>query len=98
MTLLKAFDNIDNYRQIILYLPQIFPENCTSGIICSISIIISGEGVFTTKAFAKGEFLLEYKGDLIKSLKQARRLEKEYADKDLGCFMFYFKYREKSMW
>ena len=65
---------------------------------CSFFFIISGEGVFATKAFSEGEFLLEYKGDLISSFKHATQLEKEYAEADLGCFMYFFKCRNKTMW
>ena len=57
-----------------------------------------GDGVFTTKTFKTGEFLLKYRGDLIKNLKHARRLEKEYEGEHLGSFMYYFKYRERYMW
>ena len=38
----------------------------------STNINISGEGVFATKPFKKEDFLLEYKGDLIKRVKHAR--------------------------
>ena len=54
--------------------------------------------MFTTKTFKTGEFLLKYRGDLIKNLKHARHLEKEYEEEHLGGFMYYFKYRERNMW
>ena len=60
--------------------------------------IISGDGVFTAKNFKTGDFLLTYKGDLIKNWKRARRLEIEYEEASLGSFKYFFKYRERNMW
>ncbi|XP_052249218.1 uncharacterized protein LOC127858807 isoform X6 [Dreissena polymorpha] len=57
---------------------------------------VIGEGVFATKPFKKGDFLLEYKGDLITRVKHARQLEKEYEKEGQGSFMYFFKYRDKS--
>lgn len=37
-----------------------------------------GRGVFSTKPFARGSFVCEYKGDLIK-LSKAKELEKTYS-------------------
>ena len=64
----------------------------------STNINISGEGVFATKPFSKGNFLLEYKGDLITRVKHARQLEKESEKEGQGSFMYFFKYRDKSCW
>ncbi|XP_028414258.1 N-lysine methyltransferase KMT5A-like [Dendronephthya gigantea] len=49
---------------------------------------IIGYGVFTKREFEKGEFLLEYKGELIKKEEGARR--EEAYKKDLGSFLFFF--------
>jgi len=59
--------------------------------------MISGDGVFTTQEFSRGDFLLEYKGDLI-NYDEAQRREKEYADADLGSFLYFFKYKGKNLW
>ena len=59
---------------------------------------MTGSGVFATKSFAAGSFLLEYEGDLIRDYKYACRLEREYEEAGLGSFMYFFKYREKTMW
>ncbi|XP_068692866.1 N-lysine methyltransferase KMT5A-B-like [Montipora foliosa] len=48
-----------------------------------------GRGVFTTKEFSKGQFLLEYKGELISQDEGSSR-EQSY-DEDLGSFLFFFK-------
>ena len=62
------------------------------------NLYIPGEGVFSTKKFFDGDFLLHYKGELIQNMKQARRLEKEYEEAGLGSFMYFFKYSERTMW
>ena len=57
-----------------------------------------GRGVVTTRGFTKGEFLCEYKGEMI-SYNEARKREKEYSkDPSIGCFMYYFEWRNKKMW
>lgn len=45
--------------------------------------------MFTTKVFLKGQFLLEYKGELITQDEGFSR-EEEY-DADLGSFLFFLK-------
>ena len=57
-----------------------------------------GEGVFTTQSFVEGDFLLEYFGELVTDYQTAKRLDYIYKEADLGCFMYYFKYKEKIMW
>ena len=54
-----------------------------------------GKGVFATKMFKKGSFLLEYKGELISQ--EGERREEEY-DVSLGSFIFFFKMGRKTMW
>ena len=61
-------------------------------------LYIPGEGVFTSRGFVNGDFLLHYKGDVIKNMKHARRVEKEHEEAGLGCFMYFFKYKERTMW
>ncbi|XP_023020512.2 SET domain containing 8 [Leptinotarsa decemlineata] len=54
-----------------------------------------GRGVFTTRNFNKGEFVVEYSGDLI-DLQEAYHREHEYEqDENMGCYMYYFKYNEQ---
>ena len=55
-----------------------------------------GKGVFTTKPFQSGDFLLQYKGEHIDA-KEGERREEEYSD-DLGSFMFYFQWDGKTNW
>lgn len=48
--------------------------------------------------FAKGEFVVEYAGDLI-DIGTAKDLEAKYSmDASKGCYMYYFKHKEKQCW
>ncbi|XP_051823898.1 N-lysine methyltransferase KMT5A-like [Antechinus flavipes] len=54
-----------------------------------------GRGVITTKPFQRGDYVVEYHGDLI-DLALAKKREARYAkDPDTGCYMYYFHYRSK---
>ncbi|XP_030650286.1 lysine methyltransferase 5Ab [Chanos chanos] len=55
-----------------------------------------GRGVFADRPFRKGEFVVEYHGDLIQ-IADAKRREASYAqDPKTGCYMYYFQYRNKT--
>ncbi|PSN38100.1 Histone-lysine N-methyltransferase pr-set7 [Blattella germanica] len=50
-----------------------------------------GRGVVTTRHFTKGEFVVEYAGELI-DICEAKMREQSYAqDQNTGCYMYYFK-------
>ncbi|CAG0915622.1 unnamed protein product [Notodromas monacha] len=54
-----------------------------------------GRGVVAVRNFAKGEFVVEYSGDLI-DIKQAEQREAQYArDKNAGCYMYYFEHQNR---
>ncbi|XP_076166271.1 SET domain containing 8 isoform X1 [Ptiloglossa arizonensis] len=51
-----------------------------------------GRGVITTREFTKGEFVVEYVGELIDQI-TAKKREKIYAqDQNTGCYMYYFQH------
>ncbi|XP_028906624.1 N-lysine methyltransferase KMT5A isoform X2 [Ornithorhynchus anatinus] len=55
-----------------------------------------GRGVIATKQFARGEFVVEYHGDLIE-ITDAKKREALYAqDPSTGCYMYYFQYLSKT--
>ena len=57
-----------------------------------------GRGVVATKDFAKGEFVVEYSGDLL-DMKEAEQRELKYArDKTAGCYMYYFEHQNRQLW
>uniref|UniRef100_A0A915M461 [histone H4]-lysine(20) N-methyltransferase n=2 Tax=Meloidogyne incognita group TaxID=654580 RepID=A0A915M461_MELJA len=52
-----------------------------------------GRGIKAKKCFAKGEFVVEYKGEIINS-KIARVREEEYSlNENIGSYMYYFKHQ-----
>ncbi|KAH3876898.1 N-lysine methyltransferase KMT5A-like [Dreissena polymorpha] len=54
-----------------------------------------GRGVIATKAFGRGDFVVEYAGDLI-DLNAAKEREERYAiDPTKGCYMYYFHFLNK---
>lgn len=55
-----------------------------------------GRGVIATRNFQRGEFVVEYHGDLIETT-DAKRREALYAqDSATGCYMYYFQYLNKT--
>ena len=57
-----------------------------------------GRGVVATRQFSRGEFVVEYAGELI-TMEQAKEREQIYAqDQNTGCYMYYFKYRNIQYW
>ncbi|XP_051823597.1 N-lysine methyltransferase KMT5A-like [Antechinus flavipes] len=55
-----------------------------------------GRGVIATKQFTRGEFVVEYHGDLIENT-DAKKREALYAqDPSTGCYMYYFQYLSKT--
>ncbi|KAE8635051.1 hypothetical protein XENTR_v10002501 [Xenopus tropicalis] len=55
-----------------------------------------GRGVIATRDFQRGEFVVEYHGDLIE-ITDAKRREATYAqDSNTGCYMYYFQYLNKT--
>ncbi|MCI4392530.1 hypothetical protein PGIGA_G00146920 [Pangasianodon gigas] len=52
-----------------------------------------GRGVFADREFNKGQFIVEYHGDLL-PIADAKRKEAQYAqDPAKGCYMYYFRYK-----
>ncbi|XP_077441522.1 N-lysine methyltransferase KMT5A-A [Vanacampus margaritifer] len=51
-----------------------------------------GRAVFATRGFRKGEYVVEYHGDLLE-MADAKKREAEYAQNpETGCYMYYFQY------
>jgi hypothetical protein len=57
-----------------------------------------GRGVIVTRDYDKGEFVVEYAGDLI-DVGSAKERESKYSlDLTTGCYMYYFKHSNKQFW
>ena len=57
-----------------------------------------GLGVFAKRPFRKGEFVCEYKGEIL-NLKKAKERENKYErDEKVGSYMYYFKQKNETFW
>jgi len=57
-----------------------------------------GRGVVAERDFERGEFVVEYAGELI-CVGEAQERETAYSmDTTKGCYMYYFKHRSKQYW
>lgn len=57
-----------------------------------------GRGIVAGRPFQRGEFVVEYIGELIDQTEADRR-EEEYSQKaEFGCYMYYFKHKEQQWW
>uniref|UniRef100_A0A1I7UMM1 [histone H4]-lysine(20) N-methyltransferase n=1 Tax=Caenorhabditis tropicalis TaxID=1561998 RepID=A0A1I7UMM1_9PELO len=56
---------------------------------------VKGRGIRTTTNFSKGEFVIEYRGDMMEYSK-ARIIESEYSyDEQIGSYMYFFEHKGK---
>lgn len=57
-----------------------------------------GRGIVAARSFQRGEFVVEYIGELIDQTEADCR-EEDYSQKaDFGCYMYYFKHKEQQWW
>ena len=80
---------------------------CWSNIICSFGFVVfakviqiegKGRGVVATFPFTKGDFIVEYAGDLVNYTTAKKREVTYSADQRLGCYMYYFVHKDKHYW
>lgn len=61
-----------------------------------IEFVGKGRGVVASRVFHKGDFVVEYKGDLIE-LTNAKQRETNYSQNNMiGCYMYYFNFQNKT--
>uniref|UniRef100_A0A914W6J2 [histone H4]-lysine(20) N-methyltransferase n=1 Tax=Plectus sambesii TaxID=2011161 RepID=A0A914W6J2_9BILA len=60
-----------------------------------IQIPTKGRGVVAARIFAKNEYVVEYKGELIDRVAAKKREEEYSQDSSVGCYMYYFDYKGK---
>lgn len=56
-----------------------------------------GRGVVATRHFKKGDYVIEYIGELI-SIAEANKRENLYSEAEAGCYMYYFKHNGQQYW
>lgn len=57
-----------------------------------------GRGIVAGRAFQRGEFVVEYIGELIDQTEADRREEDYAQNAEFGCYMYYFKHKEQQYW
>ncbi|KAJ8668748.1 hypothetical protein QAD02_000007 [Eretmocerus hayati] len=54
-----------------------------------------GRGVITTREFYKGEFVVEYEGELVDGKVGKKRDILYKKDSKIGCYLYFFKHRDR---
>jgi [histone H4]-lysine20 N-methyltransferase SETD8 len=68
---------------------------CEDGLEARETGTIRGRGVYTTKLFFRGDYIVEYAGELLTQA-TARQREHLYGrNHNIGCYMYYFRWGEK---
>ena len=63
-----------------------------------VNLVGKGRGIVASKSFLRGDFVIEYHGDLIGD-DAAKTREKRYgATPEVGCYMYYFRFNNKCYW
>lgn len=57
-----------------------------------------GRGIVAARDFNKGDFVVEYSGELIDLTEAKLREEKYSQDQNTGCYMYYFKHQNQQFW
>ncbi len=68
---------------------------------CSLQIVEfegKGRGVVATRDFKRGDFVVEYAGDLIDRKTAKSREEKYKKNSKIGCYMYYFSHKNMNYW
>jgi histone-lysine N-methyltransferase SETD8 len=60
-------------------------------------LIFTGYGIFTTRPFEKGEFLLQYIGEEVTE-QEAEKREMLYEKENKGSFIYFYKEKGKTCW
>lgn len=57
-----------------------------------------GRGVVASKEFSKGDFVIEYSGELVDILEAKEREEMYAQNENAGCYMYYFQHKGIQYW
>lgn len=57
-----------------------------------------GRGIVAARPFQRGEFVVEYIGELIDPIEAEKREAKYMKNENFGCYMYYFKHKEQHWW
>jgi len=84
---------IDKEKQLIL--EKLILSGCENGLMIK-EFEDKGRGIMATKDFEKGDYVIEYVGNLM-DIPSARAKEAEYSlHQEIGCYMYFFKCGDKA--
>lgn len=85
---------ISKYKSAMSF-DSFIDDQCEDGLEWRDTGTIRGRGVFTLKKFFRGDYLVEYAGELLTQA-EARQREHLYGrNHEIGCYMYYFRWGEK---
>lgn len=79
------------------HIEKAIEQQCEDGLVVKF-FKEKGRGICAGRPFARGEFVVEYIGDLIEQSEADRREEIYAKDSAFGCYMYYFKHKEQQWW
>lgn len=83
--------------EYLRHIEKAIEQQCEDGLIVKF-FKEKGRGICAGRPFARGEFVVEYIGDLIEQSEADRREEIYAKDTAFGCYMYYFKHKEQQWW
>lgn len=84
-------------QEISQYIETAIEKQLEDGLIVKI-FPEKGRGIVAGRAFQRGEFVVEYVGELIDQMEADRREEAYVENAEFGCYMYYFKHKEQQWW
>ncbi|XP_031629507.1 histone-lysine N-methyltransferase PR-Set7-like isoform X2 [Contarinia nasturtii] len=81
-------------QEHLRYIEKAIEQQCEDGLVVKY-FKEKGRGICAGRPFARGEFVIEYIGDLIEQNEADRREEIYAKDAAFGCYMYYFKHKEQ---
>lgn len=84
-------------QEYLRHIEKAIEQQCEDGLVVKL-FKDKGRGICAGRPFARGEFVVEYIGDLIEQNEADRREEIYAKDTAFGCYMYYFKHKEQQWW
>lgn len=84
-------------QEISQYIEMAIEKQLEDGLIVKV-FPEKGRGIVAGRPFQRGEFVVEYIGELIDQTEADRREEDYAKNAEFGCYMYYFKHKEQQWW
>lgn len=84
-------------QEYLRHIEKAIEQQCEDGLVVKL-FKEKGRGIVAGRPFQRGEFVVEYIGELIDQTEADRREEIYAKDTAFGCYMYYFKHKEQQWW